>query len=60
VDAAAEARGEKGQSHRQAALQNYRQAVDILLQLKSQNAFAEVDEKSLEEMQAIVEKMSEK
>lgn len=56
VDAAAEARGEKGQSHRQAALQNYRQVVDILRQLEARGALSKYDRKSLEEAQAAVEK----
>jgi eukaryotic-like serine/threonine-protein kinase len=51
--------GEQRQTHLQAAKQNYQRALDILLQLKSQNAFAEVDKKFLEEMQSSIERMSE-
>ena len=56
MDAAAKARGEKGQSHRQAALQNYRQAIDILRQLEARGALSKYDRKSLEELQAAVGK----
>jgi non-specific serine/threonine protein kinase/serine/threonine-protein kinase len=52
--------GERRQTHLQEARQNYQRALDILLKLKSQNAFAEVDNKFLEEMQSAIESMSER
>jgi non-specific serine/threonine protein kinase/serine/threonine-protein kinase len=52
--------GERRQMHLQEARQNYQRALDILLKLKSQNAFAEVDKKFLEEMQSAIESMSER
>jgi len=42
------------QTHLQAAQRNYRLALDILDLLKAQNAFAEFDQKLLEELQAAV------
>jgi tetratricopeptide (TPR) repeat protein len=52
--------GQYRQTHLQAAKQNYQRALDILLQLKSQNAFAELDKKFLEEMQSATERLSGK
>jgi non-specific serine/threonine protein kinase/serine/threonine-protein kinase len=60
VDLAAQSRGEKRESHQQAALQNYRRAIDILRQLEARGALSKYDRKSLEELQATVEKMSAK
>lgn len=51
-DASAQQRAE----HILAARQNYQRALDILLQLQSQNALAEVDRKFLAEMQAAVQR----
>ena len=48
--------GEEAQKHRQAAKENYRRALDILLQLDAQNALAEYDRKFLEEMKTVVKK----
>ena len=52
--------GEQRQTHLREARQNYQRALDILLKLKSQNAFAEVDKKLLEEVQSATERMIEK
>lgn len=51
--------GEQRQMHLREAKQNYQRALDILLKLKSQNAFAEVDKQFLEDMQSATERMSE-
>jgi non-specific serine/threonine protein kinase/serine/threonine-protein kinase len=59
-DLAQSVTGEQRQTHLQEARRNYQRALDILLKLKSQNAFAEVDKKFLEEMQSVTERMSEK
>ena len=53
-DLARTANVEKREQHLQAAKENYQSALDILLQSKSNNSFAEVDQKFLEEMQAAV------
>ncbi len=52
--------GEQRQMHLREAGQNYQRALDILLKLKSQNAFAEVDKKLLEEVQSATERMIRK
>jgi tetratricopeptide (TPR) repeat protein len=46
--------GEQRQTHLQEAKQNYQRALDILLKLKSLNAFAEADKKFLEEVQSAI------
>lgn len=44
------------QSQRRLAKQNYERALDLLRQLKARNALSHYDRKSLDEMQAILQK----
>ena len=56
TDLSQAAAGQIRQAHLEAAKQNYQRALDILLQLKSQNAFAAVDQKLFEDIEAAIRK----
>jgi len=51
------AAGQTRQAHLEAAKENYRQALAVLLKAKSLNALSEFDRKNLEEVRAAIEKL---
>jgi len=53
------ATGENQQTHRSEAIENYRQALDIYLQLQAQNSLAEYDRKFIEQTRTAMETLVE-